>query len=31
MSENMKLCIWIALVVIDLWIILRHEWQKYED
>lgn len=31
MSENVKMCIWIALVIIDLYIILKHEWDKYED
>lgn len=31
MSENMRLLIWIALVTIDLWIILKAEWNKYSD
>lgn len=28
MSENMKLMIWIALVVVNLYIILKHEWNS---
>lgn len=27
-SEEMKLYIWIALVVINIYIIIKHEWEE---
>lgn len=29
MSENAKLFIWMIFILWDMWIILKHEWNKY--
>lgn len=31
MSEEWKSLIWIAIVVIDIYIVLKNEWDKYND
>jgi hypothetical protein len=31
MSEDMRMFIWIGIFVVDLWIVLKHEWNQYTD
>ncbi len=31
MSEDMRMFIWIGIFVVDLWIVLKREWNQYTD